>query len=271
MGPRARERFAALVAYLAFAAVLTAIEAVAIRGQLDFARFELALVGAWRLVVPVALEGAALTWAALALWSAITRDSAAMARIMTAASVLAAAAANWMGAQAAGRPTAGAAYMAGFSIAALLMWHAILTRVRRAELRALGALEAPLPRFRPLRWVVAPKETRRAWVYAIREGITSPEQALSLVRGEAVATPAPPVAVEAPADLSKVSKRQAVEYAASVLGTYEVTPVREWLAQNHQITVDKSHACRVLNDLSRGEARKVKAVQLRALEGGAES
>lgn len=178
-------------AYGAFVLVMGAVETLAVRGQLDFGRFVLDLSAGWLVVVPVALEAGALTWAALALWQTLTRDSGTAARAVTrtgtVVAVGAAAAANWLGANAAGRPPAAAVYLAGASVMALAMWHVILHGVRHAELRAAGALEPPLPRFRMLRWLVAPRETARAYALAVREGMTSPAAAIAEVRGPAAA------------------------------------------------------------------------------------
>lgn len=177
-------------AYGAFVVVMGAVEALAVRGQLDFGRHVLGLAGAWLAVVPVALEAGALTWAALALWQTLTRDSGtaarAVTRLGTVVAIAAAAAANWLGAEAAGRSLPAANYLAGASVMALAMWHVILHGVRHAELRAAGAIEPPLPRFRALRWLVSLRETAQAYALAIREGITSPSEAITRLRELAV-------------------------------------------------------------------------------------
>lgn len=248
----------AAVAFAGFAAVLLAIEALAVHGQLDFGRHVLGLDGAYVYVVPVALEGGTLVSATLALWATLTGDPTGMHRFWTYIFLGGAAAANWIGALAADRGWIAAAYLAATCVAALRMWHAILHRIRRAELRKTGAVEAPLPRFRALRWLIAPAETFAAWRLAVREGVVSPDDALRLVRDELTVTPP---TTSGGVDLDELpSKRAKIEHAAGLLNTYDVAPVRGWLSERG-VTTDYSNAARVLRDLaSKNRRANVKPV-----------
>lgn len=58
-------------------------------------------------------------------------------------------------------------------------------------------------RFRALRWLVSPKETARAYALAIREGVTSPVEAIARVR-ELDSPPAAKAHVDASADERQV-------------------------------------------------------------------
>lgn len=257
----------AAVAFAGFAAVLLAVEALAVHGQVDFGRHVLGLDGAYVYVVPIALEGGTLVAAALALWATLTGDSTVAHRAWTYVFLGAAAAANWIGALAAGRSWIAAAYLAAMCVAALRMWHAILHRIRRAELRKAGAVEQPLPRFRGLRWLpgIAFKETLMAWKVAIREEITSPREALALVRGGLDFDE--PTEFRAGDDLHSVdwqsfpTKRAATEKMADCLGTYDVQQVRQALAEvgittDHSTTVKNLRDLQARRDLEERERRR---------------
>lgn len=233
-------RAVAWLAFAAFAAVITAIEMMAIRGQLDFAAHVMGLTGTYVYVVPVALEGGTLASAALALWATLQGDASWRHRMWTAIFLGGAAAANYVGALAAGRSEIAALYLAGFCIAALRMWHAILHRVRRDA----HAPESPL-RFPVLRWLMAPSETAKAFRVSVLDSL-SPADALSVVRGRTL----PVVTTEqGTVDLSKLSKAEAVRQAFAALGSYEATPAREWLAERG-VKVDRSYVYTIANKLA---------------------
>lgn len=260
-----RIRAAALTAIGSFSAVLGAIEAMALRGQVDFGHHVLHLRGIWLAVPPVALEGGTLAAATLTLWAVLAGDSAALPRLMTAVLICAAGYANSQGAKQAHRPTLAADYLAGASVASYLMWHSILTRIRRSELRQAGAIEVPLPRFRLLRWLLAFAETYTAFKVAIREGVTSTEDALALARREA--TPPPARSRQEIPDEELIAlagerggKRRAVEYAAIMLGTDEAARAQQWLA-DRGIDVDHSYVSRTLSRMVNDRRHPLIAVE----------
>lgn len=259
-------RTAALTATGSFTAVLAAIETMAVRGQVDFARHVLHLSGVWLAVPPVALEGGTLAAATLTLWAVLSRDSASLPRVMTGLLLGAAAYANYQGAEHAHRPTLAADYLAGASVTAYLMWHAILTRIRRADLRHADALEAPLPRFRLLRWIFAFGETFAAFKIAIRECITRPDEALALARSEPTCPPLDDTDTEIPAGElvalagERGGKRRAVEHAAEALGSHEPKAVQQWLAARG-IEVDLSYISRTLTRMTEDHRRELEAAE----------
>jgi hypothetical protein len=252
-----RVRLAAGIAIGSFATVLAAIEAMALRGQIDFGRQILNLDGYWLAVPPIALEGGTLAAATLTLWAVLVGDSAALSRLMTAALIAAAAYANYQGAQSAGRPTLAAGYLAGASVFAYLMWHTILTRIRHTELRSADAIEDPLPRFRLLRWILAFNETREAFTIAVRENLTQPQAALARIREQAALLAAPPPRETPSADpraeylvalaAERGGKRQVIEKAAQILSSHEPTRIQQWLSE-HGIGIDLSYVSRTLKD-----------------------
>lgn len=256
--PAAKVRITAWSAFGSFAVVLTAIEAMALRGQVDFGRHVLKLDGVWLAVPPTALEGGTLVGATLTLWAVLSGDSAASSRLITAILIAAGVYASYQGAKHAHRNTLAADYLAGASAIAYLMWHTILTRIRRARLREVHAIDTPLPRFRLLRWIIAFPETLAALKIAVRHNITSPEEALALTRrpeidGDPVKTSDRPL----PEDLAVLAagrggKRRAVEHAAAVLGPTEPVRTQQWLA-DQGVVVDLSYVSRTLARLNTGK------------------
>ncbi|GAB2841570.1 hypothetical protein GCM10027176_51770 [Actinoallomurus bryophytorum] len=257
-------RLAAWITLGSFTIVLTAIEAMALRGQLDFGRHVLELHGAWLAIPPIALEGGTLVAATLTLWAVLSGDSAALPRLITATFIAACVYASYQGAQHAGRSTLAAEYLAGASAIAYLMWHAILTRIRRTGLHEVGAIDAPLPRFRLLRWLIAFSETSTALKIAVRHNITSPEQALALAKQPATNTsretnPDRPHGEELTVLATRRGgKRRAVEHAATILGSTEPTRIQQWLAARG-INVDLSYVSRTLARLDTNMAREITA------------
>lgn len=161
--------------------VVVAPELAAWHGLLGFARDVLRLTGAWALLVPLMFGIAAFYCALLAVRDVTAGDSAVVERALTWVYAAAGAGFNWFYGTSSGNAAA-ALFFAGASLSAALLWDRTLRAWRRDELRAAGALERPLPRFRLLRWLVAPRETWRAWSLAVREGITSPAEALEWTR-----------------------------------------------------------------------------------------
>ncbi|GAB3971288.1 hypothetical protein GCM10029978_046190 [Actinoallomurus acanthiterrae] len=253
---RWRVPVAALIALVSFLGVLAAIEAMALRGQVDFGRYVLRLNGRWLAIPPIALEGGTLAAATLTLWAVLNHDSAALSRLMTMAFIGAAACANYQGAKHAGRSTLAADYLAGASVAAYLMWHNILTRLRRSDLRQAEALEDPLPRFRLLRWMFAFQETYAAFKVAIRQNITRPADAIAQAQRELLLLPPAGCEEELPPErltalaAERGGKRRAVAYAAAAAGSYEPAAVQRWLAER-DVDVDLSYVSRTLTRITK--------------------
>jgi hypothetical protein len=220
-----------LVAFAGFAVVMAAIEYLAFRGQLAFGQYYMHLSGYGLAATYLALQGGMLATAALGLWSVLSRDGYVGHRVWTAIFLGAAALADYLGAQAAGWPTVGALYVAGFSIAALRTWHAILRRLRRD----MSPTE-PFLRFPVLRWVLAPGETRKAFRVSYLDSL-APEDALTRVRGEL----APPAALltDDGQDVRKLSKAAAIEAAYSAIGSYDVAAAMTWLGERG-VTANRS-------------------------------
>ncbi|GGQ88308.1 hypothetical protein [Couchioplanes azureus] len=220
-----------VVAFLGFAVVMAAIEYLAFRGQIAFGRHYMHLSGAGLAATYLALQGGMLASAALGLWAVLSRDGYLGHRFWTALFLAAAALADFLGAKAAGWPTTGALYVAGFSFAALRLWHAILRRLRRDM-----SPQYPLLRFPLLRWVLAFGETRKAFRVSYLDGL-SPVEALTRVRGELA--PPPALLTEDGQDVRKLSKSEAIEAAFSAVGSYDVAAATAWLGERG-VTANRS-------------------------------
>jgi hypothetical protein len=208
-----------------------AIEYLAFRGQIAFGQHYMQLTGAGLAATYLALQGGMLATAALGLWSVLSRDGYVGHRLWTGIFLAAAALADYLGAKAAGWPTTGALYVAGFSFAALRTWHAILRRLRRDMSPAY-----PLLRFPVLRWLLAFGETRRAFRVSYLDDL-SPVEALGRVRGELA--PPPQLLTADGQDVRKMTKSEAIEAAYSAIGSYDVAAAQAWLGERG-VTANRS-------------------------------
>lgn len=245
----------ALLTLAGFGAVTGALEILAVRGQLEFGTHYLGLEGPLRHVTWVALEGGTLVSASLALWAMLKGDKYFWHRVWTTIFLGAAMLANYLGVLAAGGELVGAVYTAGFSIAVLRFWHAILKRIRRD-------LEQPDSwiRYSLTRWVLAFKETFKAWKLSHTEKMSA-DAALYWVRHQAVTAAPESSDDEQAVDVTTMTKKNAVLYAAKVLGSFQPSEVRPWLAE-HGVTVDHSYTAQLLRDESEARQREL----TRALE-----
>ena len=247
----ARTTLVGCVAFAGFTAVMAAIEYLAFRGQIAFGQHYMHLQGAGLAATYLALQGGMLATAALGLWSVLSRDGYFGHRVWTALFLAAAALADYLGAKAAGWPTTGALYVAGFSLAALRTWHAILRRLRRDMSPAY-----PLLRFPALRWLLAFGETRRAFRLSYLDNL-SPVEALSRVRGELA--PPPELLTADGRDVRKMTKSEAIETAYSAIGSYDVAEAQAWLGERG-VTANRSTFYDVRDRLTAARRAELHAV-----------
>jgi len=246
----------AVVAFFAFAVVLVSVEFLTARGQLEFGKHYMNLHGPGLAAAYLGLQGGVLATAALGLWATLARDRATSHTLWTLVFMAAAATAAYLGAHAAGWPTTGAVYAAGFSVAALRTWHAILKRIRRDLSPSYGWFRFPLTM-----WTLAPRTTWKAFRLShVRE--MAPADALALVNGEQRITP--PSAPVSPAaavavNLTAMSKADAARAVAAELGTYDTAPVRAELARRG-VDMDKSQCSAVLRGERDARARDLRDV-----------
>jgi hypothetical protein len=147
-------------------------------GLVGFAEDILRLDGRARYIVPVSLDGLAVTLAFLGLRSVLAGDAAIFPRLLAWLVVAGGATANYYQAWHAGQGEAAAIYFGGMTLLVYLGFEVILRQLRREQLRAQGAVERPLPRFRLVRWLRFPLATFRAWSAAVEQGLTEPTDAV---------------------------------------------------------------------------------------------
>jgi len=162
------------------AGVLLAVEAVIVaeswRGLVGFA----ALIGihgvaAWG--VPVTLDGVSLVAALVALRAELAGEASGLYRAVLFTFTAASAAANYWHARATGSEEA-AIYLGGMSVAVAVVFALALRQIRHEDRRRAGTVTGRLPRFSVAHWARFPRLTWRAWSLAVRDGHTSPRDAL---------------------------------------------------------------------------------------------
>jgi hypothetical protein len=175
---RESQGWIAWAGYLWLVFVGACVVAASWTGLVGFAENILGIEGRARVMVPVSLDGLAVTLAFLSLRAVLAGDAAAMPRILAWIVVGAGAGFNYYHAQAVGQGEAAAVYFGGMTLLVYLGFEVILRQLRREQLRAQGAVERPLPRFRLARWVRFPGSTFHAWSTAVEQGITEPTEAI---------------------------------------------------------------------------------------------
>jgi hypothetical protein len=152
-------------------------------GQAGFAELYLGMHGPERYVVFLIIEATAVALMLLANQTALAGDSAGglwtLVWVVTAGAVTM----QIVHANAIGQPEAAMVY-ATASVLTVVLWRAKTRRSLRDRLRAAGMIEDPLPRYRPIRWVLRPRETFRAWYLALGEGVSDPATAMDMARAD---------------------------------------------------------------------------------------
>jgi len=152
-------------------------------GQAGFAEMYLGMHGPERFVVFLIIEATAVALMLLANQTALAGDSAGglwtLVWLVTAGAVTM----QILHAYAISQPEAAMVY-ATASVLTVVLWRAKTRRSLRDRLRAAGMIEDPLPRYRPVRWVLRPRETFRAWYLALGEGVSDPATAMDMARAD---------------------------------------------------------------------------------------
>ncbi|WP_214369782.1 DUF2637 domain-containing protein [Pseudonocardia sp. H11422] len=166
--------------------VVFAPELAAWQGLLALGRDTFKMSGGWEYLVPLLFGAAAFYVALLAQRYVLRGDSALTERMLTWMYAAAGAGFNWWHAHHVGEHAA-ALFFGGASLSAALLWDRTLRAWRRDQLREVGALERPLPRFRALRWMLAPVSTFQAFRASVLLGLTTPDEALAAVERQQAA------------------------------------------------------------------------------------
>jgi hypothetical protein len=160
------------------AIVVLAPETVAWQALLGFAQHVLHLDG-WKVYAfPLCAGAAAFYFALLSMSDVLKGDSALANRLATWAYAAGGASASvyYELTVPAGSPAAGVFFGAA-SLSAAWVWDRTLKAWRRNELRALG--ERPLPRFRLLRWALAPTQTFTAFRQSVLLELSTAQEAVA--------------------------------------------------------------------------------------------
>lgn len=172
------ERWAARAGYAWLVVVGACVVAASWTGLVGFAADVLDLTGRARYIVPVTLDGLAVTLAFFGLRSVLAGDAAVFPRLLAWAVVGLGAGLNYWHAEVVGQGRAAAIYFGAMTLLVYLTFEVILRQLRRNALKDQGAVEPPLPRFRLARWARFPGRTFRAWSTAVEHGLTSPSEAI---------------------------------------------------------------------------------------------
>ena len=199
----ATDRLITAAAFSFYVVVFASVAAMSYRGLTAFAVDTLGLSGWWRYVVPVSLDGAAVSASFFAYRASIHGEPAFGPRLLVCLFGGASAFFNWHEA-ASERGLLAAAFYAGMSVLVVLMFDLGAKQIRRRALARQGKLEAPLPRFRLARWLLAPIETFHALRIAALESDLTAEQAVGLARIRRTTTRSPSASPSAePADAAQ--------------------------------------------------------------------
>ena len=172
------EKWAARAGYAWLGVVGVCVVAASWTGLIGFAEHILGLSGRARAIVPVSLDGLAVTLAFLGLRSVLAGEPASLPRLLAWVVVGLGAGLNYWHAEQIGQGRAAAIYFGAMTLFVYLAFEVILRQLRRRDLRAQGAVERPLPRFRLARWLRFPLPTFRAWSAAVEQGLTDPADAI---------------------------------------------------------------------------------------------
>lgn len=256
-----------LAGVVALAVVVLAPELVLWRALVPFGRSELALADGWEFLPPLMFGAAGFSCAVLALRAVLAGRAAVVERVLTFVYACAGAGvASWYETHQ-GRAAA-AVVFAGAAVSAPLLWDRVLRHLAWEWLDAAGVIERPLPRFRPLRWVFDTRNTRDAWLLALREGISTPAEALAVLRArrEGLPEPTPRVELTTPLpELAALTKGDALRTAWAALEveaptSEDVRPALTWLAERG-VSVNESYAY----SQARKESDRIAASQRPAL------
>jgi len=238
----------------AFAVVLLAVEGVIVaeswRGLSGFARL-IGISGPRAWGVPVTLDGVSLVAALIALRAELAGESSGVYRLTLFAFTGASAAANWWhGLHAGGREAA--LYLGGMSLAVAWVFSLALRQLRTEDRRKAGRVTDQLPRFSSAHWLRFPGLTYQAWSLAVRDGHTSPRDAIAAAVDEREGRDRLP---DVPADeqLSELPKADAIRLALAHNGG-NVIAAQQWL-EGRGVVADRSY----MHDVKAGRSGRRRA------------
>lgn len=181
------------------------------------------LTGGWPVAVlfAAALESIALYLAAEAHAAMLSGDAALMRRAASYAAASLVGLLNWLHwADVPGRQAEILGWVfAGFSVVSPWLWSIRSRSMRRDALREAGLIDPRAVRFAPVRWLLFPVRTFRAFRAAVGEGVVDPQVAWALAPAKTPAVPAPveSAAVPVTVEVTPVSQPSAAAVAAPLI------------------------------------------------------
>lgn len=188
------------------------------------------LAGGWPVAILFAgaLESIALYLAAEAHAAMLSGDAALMRRAASYAAASLVGVLNWLHwADVPGRQAEILGWVfAGFSVVSPWLWSIRSRSMRRDALREAGLIDPRAVRFAPIRWLLFPVRTFRAFRAAVGEGVVDPQEAWALAPAKTPAAPAPvePVGVPVTVEVTPVSQPPAAAAAALIAVPGPVVP-----------------------------------------------
>jgi hypothetical protein len=181
------------------------------------------LTGGWPVAIlfAAALESIALYLAAEAHAAMLSGDAALMRRAASYGAASLVGILNWLHwADVPGRQAEILGWVfAGFSMVSPWLWSIRSRSMRRDALREAGLIDPRAVRFAPVRWLLFPVRTFRAFRAAVGEGVVDPQEAWALAPAKTPAAPAPvePAAVPVTVEVTPVSQPPAAAVAAPLI------------------------------------------------------
>lgn len=181
------------------------------------------ITGGWPVAIlfAAALESIALYLAAEAHAAMLSGDAALMRRAASYAAASLVGVLNWLHwADVPGRQAEILGWVfAGFSVVSPWLWSIRSRSMRRDALREAGLIDPRAVRFAPIRWLLFPIRTFRAFRAAVGEGVVDPQEAWALAPAKTPAAPAPvePAAVPVTVEVTPVGQPPAAAVTAPTI------------------------------------------------------
>jgi hypothetical protein len=237
-------RWSAVALAVALLGVEAVIAAESFGGLTGFAHL-IGIRGVAAVGVPVTLDGVSLVAALLALRAELAGESSGLHRVVLFTFTAASASANWWHGRLS-HGTAAALYYGGMSLAVTIVFALVLRQMRREDRRRAGVVAGRLPKFSVAMWLRYRGLTWRAWSLSVRDGYTSPREAIDAAR----AAELPAVDLDAAA-LAGMAPRDRLIAAFGAVGAVDV-PKALALLERYGCAIDQSHAYQVRKALTGG-------------------
>ena len=170
-----------IASYAVLVIVTVGVMALSWEGLSGFGTEQLNL-GNTGYLLPLALDGMTIMFLVMSVASTVSGDSATGAKVLVYLYAVVSAVFNGYHAyEKYDRSWWAVCFYVGTSFSVALALHWLLKHAKRKHLRQIGVLERPIAQFRILRWIRFPIRTFRAWSLALEFGLSSPDEAWTLM------------------------------------------------------------------------------------------